>query len=181
MLKFCFLSILFFILGIITISVYVVLLFPMFYAHGKSMFSQHSESVFTPHSEQRYFLTFCRHILPPSTGILNWCRWMLKWHGGRNFCWLCGKVWGNLAITDTREGKVDSKVFENFLNGPLQGLNQWQMWKLCDPRKGVAVVHSSKMSEKINLSTWCKNPTDTHHLNSCHENVTAYIDASYNT
>jgi hypothetical protein len=32
-----------------------------------------------------YFLTFCRHILPPSTGWLNWSRWMLKWSGGRKF------------------------------------------------------------------------------------------------
>jgi len=42
-------------------------------------------------------------------------------------------------------------------------------------------VHSSEMSEKMNLTKWCKNPTDTHHLNNRNENVTAYINASCNT
>jgi hypothetical protein len=32
-----------------------------------------------------YFLTFCKHILPPSIGLLDWSRWMLKWSGGRKF------------------------------------------------------------------------------------------------
>jgi hypothetical protein len=45
----------------------------------------------------------------------------------------------------------------------------------------MVAVHSSKMSEKMNLTTWYKIPTDSHHLNNCHENVTAYINASCNT
>ena len=54
-------------------------------AHGKVVGQLTFRDHFHTTQCTLYFLTFCRHILPWSTGWLNWSRWMLKWSGRRKF------------------------------------------------------------------------------------------------
>jgi hypothetical protein len=84
-LKFCFLAIVFFILVIMTLYLFL-------YSSGVpcvlcpcKVNVQLTRQHFYTTQWTLYFLTFCRHIMPPSTGWLNWSRWMLRWSGERKF------------------------------------------------------------------------------------------------
>jgi hypothetical protein len=71
---------------------------------------------------------------------MNWSLWMPKRSGRGNVWAIQEYLWELCLITAVQGGRryntcPEPMGIENSKNGLFQGLNQWEMWKLCDLRE----------------------------------------------